>query len=177
MNIYYVYAYLRKDGTPYYIGKGSGDRAWAKHKYIGVPKNKSQIVILEYNLTEIGALALERRMIAWYGRKDTCTGILRNMTEGGDGVLGHKHSEETKRKIAESRKGHPTNLGRKMSESQKEKIRQANTGKIMPAQFGQKISAAKKGNPGKPRSEATRAKMIASQRARWEVRRSREANQ
>jgi hypothetical protein len=64
-----------------------------------------------------------------------------------------------------------------MSESQKEKIRQANTGKIMPAEFGQKISAAKKGKPGKPRSEATRAKMIASQRARWEVRRSREANQ
>ena len=177
MHIYYVYAYLRKDGTPYYIGKGSGDRAWAKHRYIGVPENKSQIVILENNLTEIGALALERRMISWYGRKDIGTGILRNMTEGGDGVLGHKHSEETKRKIAESRRGNPTNLGRKMCDEHKEKIRKANTGKVMPVEVGQKISAVKKGKPGKPRSAATRAKMVATQKARWEVRRNRVPNQ
>lgn len=106
MNTYYVYAYLRENNTPYYIGKGTGNRAWrhCRNDVVHPPKNTNRIVILENNLTNIGALALERRMIRWYGRIDNHTGILRNQTDGGDGRTGQKGipkpkwSEEAKAK-------------------------------------------------------------------------------
>lgn len=122
--VFYVYAYLRKqDKTPYYIGKGQENRAYEKHKGISVPKDRSQIVFMETNLSEIGAFALERRYIRWYGRKDHGTGILLNKTDGGDGIFGFVHSIETKTKISTSHKG------KKMSSKARANMSIAQTGK------------------------------------------------
>lgn len=110
-NIYrfYIYAYIRskdsktaKAGTPYYIGKGCGDRAYSNEHSMCIPKNRSLIIIMESNLSELGALALERRYINWYGRVDIGTGILHNLTNGGEGVSGYNHTDVTKRKISTS---------------------------------------------------------------------------
>jgi hypothetical protein len=104
---YYVYAYIRIDGTPYYIGKGTKKRAWAKcsNDNIRPPRDINRIVICECNFTEIGALAVERRLIRWWGRKDIKTGILRNMTDGGDGSQGAVLSESHKKSIQKSLTG------------------------------------------------------------------------
>jgi len=111
---FYVYAYLRSvtsstgiAGSPYYIGKGSGNRAIKQHTNIKTPDNRRDIVYIECNLTNVGALAIERRLIRWYGRVDNNTGILRNLTDGGEGAIGKKTSEHTKNLLRQHFTGRP----------------------------------------------------------------------
>jgi len=96
MNNYYTYAYLREDGTPYYIGKGKGSRIRSKHrKNVKVPP-KERRLFLKQNLTEEGAFKHEIYMISVFGRKDNGTGILINRTDGGEGSSGRIMPEEEK---------------------------------------------------------------------------------
>ncbi len=86
MNTFYVYQYLRSsDNTPYYIGKGKDLRYISKQHSISVPKDTSKIEIIAEGLLDSEARELEMQLIKEYGRKNNGTGILRNLTDGGEG--------------------------------------------------------------------------------------------
>ena len=172
MNKFYTYAFLREDKTPYYIGKGKGNRIYEKRKRIKPPKDKSRIIFLKKNLTEEEAFRHEIYMIAVLGRKDLGTGILHNKTDGGEGASGWVPSEETKRNMSEAgrrrtnseeslRKLSVARKGKTTSEETKRKIGEANKGKTHSEESRRKLSEAHK---GKTHSEESRRKMSEAQK-------------
>ena len=128
-NTYYVYAYLTQDGTPYYIGKGARRRAWDKNHNVVVPADLSKIIIVENNLTEVGALAIERRLILWYGRQNIGTGILENKTDGGSGSTRWNYTPEIREKFSKAKLGNTFCKGHVYSEEHKRKIGLSNKNK------------------------------------------------
>lgn len=121
---YYTYAYLREDGTPYYIGKGKAGRINNNLHNINLPPENRR-VYLKKNLTDEEARKHEVYMIAILGRKDLGTGILRNMTDGGEGCAGRCLSEETKKKLSNSHKGRKKSAAHKKALSEAAKKRKA----------------------------------------------------
>lgn len=147
---YYTYAYLREDKTPYYIGKGKGRRVYKKHIVVVPPDNR--ILYLKRNLTEQEAIKHEIYMIAVYGRKDNGTGILRNLTDGGEGTSGRKLSQETIEKMSVAAKN------RKISDDGRKKLTERNK-KIGRWQGKDNPGFKQKGKKKSPMDEKTKQKI------------------
>jgi hypothetical protein len=100
MKTFYVYLWLRSDGMPYYVGKGSNQRGFRHHRKQSIyrPKDTAQIIIENYT-SESEAFVAEKFFIDFFGRADLCKGCLLNLTDGGDGTSGVVRSKSFREKI------------------------------------------------------------------------------
>ena len=141
--MFYTYLWLRDNGSPYYVGKGSGRRAYKIEKGHKPPIDKSTIH-LQYWPDEETALAYERYLIDFWGRKDLDTGCLRNFSDGGDNppnFKGKKRTKEFCRKLREA------NLGKKVSEESKRKNREFHLGRHHSVETKNKMRASHNAKP------------------------------
>lgn len=124
---------------PFYVGKGNESRIYTSlkrgsnfkmNKIKKVSKNNIKVIKLYEGIGNLESLKLETLVISKIGRRDLKLGPLVNLTDGGDGRLLSPHSEETKKKISETKKSQ--NLHIYHSEEVKEKLREINKGENNP---------------------------------------------
>jgi hypothetical protein len=96
---FYVYMHLKATTKePFYVGKGQDGRAWdftQRNRFWNriAKKHGVEVVIVQDGLQQWASFELEREMIALHGRRNLGLGPLVNLTDGGEGVFGAKHSK------------------------------------------------------------------------------------
>jgi hypothetical protein len=101
--IYYVYVHYTCDTKElFYVGKGKEERAYSRRSRNNMWKNISSkhgysVEFIENNLNEEEALKLEIELISLHKPRA-------NLTNGGQGTSGYKHSPETVKKRNENNK-------------------------------------------------------------------------
>lgn len=109
----YLYRHIRLDKKePFYIGIGSDanyqrskDKSSRTKHWNNISKNGYEIEIMLDNLTWEEACIKEKEFINLYGRLDIGTGILCNMTDGGEGAVNRIFTKEHREKIRQSKLG------------------------------------------------------------------------
>jgi hypothetical protein len=171
MATFYTYLWLRENGTPYYAGKGKGERAFSRSKRTYYPPPDKNRILMQEFPDEATAFEAEIFLISFYGRKDLGTGCLRNLTDGGEGSSGWVPSATTRDKMRTIRLGKPRPdvseklRGRPVSAETRQKISIARTGMSIPKLKGNTHYLR---NIGRKNSAATLQKMTESAKRRWE---------
>lgn len=101
--MFYTYAFLREDGSPYYIGKGKGYRINNRKRTVKLPPTERRLLLKKFD-NENDAFRHEIYMISLYGRKDIGTGILHNRTAGGEGSVNCVRTQDHLNALHEGRK-------------------------------------------------------------------------
>lgn len=139
MTAFYVYEHIRRDtGAVFYIGKGRGNRHRSNrnrnqywHNVVNKAGGFDSRVVVEDQSEELILLAEIEKI----NQLRTLGVALVNLTDGGEGITGLKHSEESKRAMSQKLKG----KSHKHTPESIEKIRQANTGVVFSDERKEKL--------------------------------------
>lgn len=144
--MYFVYAHYRSDdqnGLPFYIGKGKNKRDLStyRNRFWKNIANKHGYVAkrVKDNLTEQQAWDLEKELIKFYGKLIDGSGCLSNISDGGEGAAGTRHTQETKNKWSIIKKGKSLSIEHKLA------ISNGLKGRIHSAETKKKLSDSKQG--------------------------------
>jgi hypothetical protein len=155
--MYFLYRHIRLDtNQPFYIGVGKKPKTYRSYRaeyqraFIKDKRNiywkrivekagyKVEILFEADSSEEI--FQKEKEFIALYGRSDLKTGILCNLTDGGDGVFNYKFSEKEIERRRQYALGENNSFrGKKHSEQTKSYLSQLHSGENHP-QYGKKRS-------------------------------------
>ena len=175
----YVYRHIRLDkNEPFYIGiSGNNDNYRRAYSILDrnmywkriVAKTKYDVEIMLDDLIWEDVCEKEKEFILLYGRRDLGKGLLVNLTDGGEGLLNHKISEETSIKMSKAQLGNKKYLLRiTPQEEVNKKISIANKGRIRSEEYKERVKNHFKihGHPslGKKASNETKEKIAASRR-------------
>lgn len=161
---FFVYTYSYPNGTPFYVGKGSGRRHRVHYCHAKAGRNlQSWNIRIIRKMLDCGeepiikkivdrvdeelALLVEQEFISKYGRRDMGTGVLVNCTAGGDGAIDVSPEIKAIQSAALAQAGKKTQF----------KVGQKpwNVGKPMPPNV---VEAVRKANIGKKQSEESKMK-------------------
>jgi hypothetical protein len=123
--MFYTYAHYTPQGRLFYIGKGQRSRSHSKHgrsdywnKIVAKHGNPDVQILANWG-TEEEAFSHERLLISCFRELGY---QLCNLSDGGEGPSGLKHSEEFKEKLRQFHTGNTWRKGFKHSEERKKKI-------------------------------------------------------
>lgn len=189
----YIYRHVRHDNNePFYIGIGLTDDPEYKRAYSKKGRNNIwkgivsrttySVHIMMDDLSAEDVKEKEKEFIKLYGRIACGTGVLCNLTDGGDGSVGVIVSEETRRKQSEAHKGKKYEISEEfrqylikrnkngLTEETKEKLRVAMTGRKHTQETKDKMSFDRSGEKhplfGKSPSKETREKWSKTRKGR-----------
>jgi hypothetical protein len=142
--------------VPFYVGKGTDNRAYVKknrNKYWHNIVNKYgyEVKLIAKDIDEEFALLIEVERIDQLKRLNI---KICNMTSGGEGISGYKFTDEQKIKLSNSHKGYKPSeetirklsafqKGRKKSQDWKDKISVSNKGKKRTKEQNEAMSKVK----------------------------------